>query len=72
MVRYNIVLPVLNHKRLSDSMESQGACGIFLQSVGKHNLKKTKFVGNRDKGIFAKVRESCEKAFKGGYVVVNK
>ena len=53
-------------------MESQGACEIFLQSVGKHNLKHTKFVGNRDKWIFAKVRESCEKVFKGGYVAVNK
>ena len=36
----------------------------------KHNLKYTQFVGDRDKGTFVKVRDSCEKSFKCNYVVV--
>ena len=60
----------VNHKGSSDSMESQGACEILLRSVEKHNLKYTQFVGDGDTGSFAKVRDSCEEAFKGNYVVV--
>ena len=59
-----------NHKGSSDSMESQGACEIFLRSVEKHNLKYTQFVGDGDTGTFAKVRDGCEEVFKGNYVVV--
>ena len=39
------------------------ACEIYLWSIEKRNLKYTQFVGDRDTGTFAKVSDSCEKAF---------
>ena len=39
------------------------ACEIYLWSIEKCNLKYTQLVGDRDTGAFAKVSDSCEKAF---------
>ena len=38
----------INHKGSSGSMEKEGAVEMFLQSIDKHNLKYTEYIGDGD------------------------
>lgn len=61
---------LVNHKGTSDSMESDGACEIFVRSVEGRSLKYCRFVGDGDTGCFGKVRSRCAEVFGGDYEVV--
>ena len=48
----------INHKGSAGAMEAAGAVEIFASSVQKHNLRYSKYLGDRDTGSFNKVVES--------------
>ena len=50
---------LINHSGSSDSMESDGACQIFIWSIERFSLKYTTFVGDDDTGCYCKVCDRC-------------
>ena len=60
----------INHQGSSDSTESDGACEIFVQSLSKHGLKYTTFIGDGDTGCFGKVQRKLSEVYGLDYIVV--
>ena len=48
----------INHAGSSDAMEAGGAVEMFLNSIDKHNLKYTTYVGDGDSSSFGCVSEA--------------
>ena len=61
---------LINHSGSSDSMESDGACEIFIRSIERFSLKYNTFVGDGDTGCYGKVRDRCYGIFGESYKVI--
>ena len=60
---------LINHQGSSDSMESDGACEIFLRSIKSRSLRYTTFVGDGDTGCFGNVNKKCREIFGDEYTI---
>ena len=59
----------VNHHGSSDSMESEGACDMFLRSIDTRALKYSVFVGDGDTGCFGKVQTKLKHIYGDRYVI---
>ena len=59
----------INHKGSSGSMEKEGAVEMFLQSIDKHNLKYTEYIGDGDSNSFGAVKKALSEKYGDDYDV---